>query len=159
VFTFSKHKCEGYALDWSPVRAGRLASGDCDKAIHVWDVEHGGSSVSVDPAAYLEHQGSVEDLQWSPTEESVFASCSTDGAVKIWDVRAKNRSMLTQNAHEVDVNVISWNRKVAYLLASGSDDCSFKVWDLRQLSATKQADPVGMFKGFHTDAITSIEWR
>ena len=28
---------EGFALDWSPAVAGRLASGDCRSRIHVWD--------------------------------------------------------------------------------------------------------------------------
>lgn len=28
---------EGYAIDWSPVAAGRLASGDCRSRIHVWE--------------------------------------------------------------------------------------------------------------------------
>ena len=159
VFTFTKHREEGFAMDWSPCKAGRLATGDCNKEIYVWDVgTGGGAGVSVDSAPFKGHNGSVEDLQWSPTEENVFASCSTDGTVRIWDVRVKNRSMLTQQAHEQDVNVISWNQRVAYLLASGSDDCSFKVWDLRQLSGSAKAEPVGWFKGFHTDAITSIDW-
>jgi ribosome assembly protein RRB1 len=159
VFTMSKHKDEGFAMDWSPCRSGRLATGDCGKEIYVWDVgTSGGAGVTVDPSPFKGHMGSVEDLQWSPTEENVFASCSADGTVKIWDMRVKNRSMLTQAAHDQDVNVISWNHRVAYLLASGSDDCSFKVWDLRQLSQSQTAEPVGWFKGFHTDSITSIEW-
>ncbi len=31
------HAAEGFALDWSRVAAGRLASGDCAGAIHVWE--------------------------------------------------------------------------------------------------------------------------
>ena len=156
VYSLTKHKEEGYAMDWSLCRTGRFATGDCAKEIYVWDVSPNG--VQIEPQPFKGHGGSVEDLQWSPTEENVFASCSTDGSVKIWDVRAKNRAMLSQAAHDVDVNVISWNRKVSYLLASGSDDCSFKVWDLRQFSGSNKSDPVGWFHGFHTDSITSIEW-
>jgi ribosome assembly protein RRB1 len=33
---------EGYALDWSPVVAARLASGDCRSRIHVWEPTPGG---------------------------------------------------------------------------------------------------------------------
>lgn len=38
--TAACHPCllaEGYAIDWSPVAAGRLASGDCRSRIHVWE--------------------------------------------------------------------------------------------------------------------------
>ncbi len=31
------HAMEGYSMDWSPMKAGRLASGDCSKKIHVWE--------------------------------------------------------------------------------------------------------------------------
>ena len=31
------HSAEGFALDWSRVVAGRLATGDCRKAVHVWE--------------------------------------------------------------------------------------------------------------------------
>ena len=68
------HAQEGYALDWSPVATGRLASGDSRRNIHVWEAgEHGGWTVS---AAYPGHEASVEDLQWSPTEATVFISAS-----------------------------------------------------------------------------------
>lgn len=76
---------EGYALDWSPVLAGRLASGDCRSRIHVWEPAPGGRW-AVGPA-FRGHQGSVEDLQWSPSEETVFASASVDKTIRIWDTR------------------------------------------------------------------------
>jgi len=145
---------EGFAMDWSRVKPGRLATGDCAGRFFVWEVDS--SRVAVDAGPYTGHAGSVEDVQWSPTEESVLASCSTDGTVKIWDTRApKTSSMLSERAHERDVNVVSWNHRVAFLLASGSDDASFKVWDLRNFKAS---NPVGWFKTFHTDAVSSIQW-
>jgi ribosome assembly protein RRB1 len=128
LFSFTGHRTEGFALDWSPVVAGRLASGDCAGKIHVWNpVTSAATSWQVDSSAYQGHTGSVEDLQWSPSEATVFASCSADRSVRIWDVRDHAKSQIAFDAHAEDVNVISWNRNVGYLLASGSDDGSFKV--------------------------------
>lgn len=157
AFTFRGHKAEGYALDWSSVIAGRLATGDCNGAIHIWNQGASSNAWSVDPKAYIGHNGSVEDLQWSPGEASVFASCSSDRTVKVWDVRGRNGSMVTIDAHTDDVNVISWNKltSVSYLLASGCDDGSFKVWDLRYIRDKKT--PLANFC-YHKGPITSIEW-
>jgi ribosome assembly protein RRB1 len=157
VFTFKGHKDEGYALDWSPVQAGRLASGDCAGAIHIWNAASAGgaSSWQVDPTPYSGHTDSVEDIQWSPSEGSVFCSASADNTLKIWDVRGKTGPQLSVNAHDADVNVISWNKRVSYLLASGCDDGSFKVWDLRAIR--NDAPPLANFR-YHRGPITSLEW-
>jgi ribosome assembly protein RRB1 len=130
TFTFKGHKNEGYALDWSAAAAGRLATGDCAGAIHIWNSSgsDAASNWQVDSKAYTGHKGSVEDIQWSPTEGTVFGSASSDKTVKIWDTRGRNGSQISIDAHMEDVNVISWNTSVAYLLASGSDDGSFKVF-------------------------------
>lgn len=158
IVTWAGHGTEGYAMDWSPVAPGRLATGDCNGKIFVWDVDAaaaasamgagaGGAASSssaaadlgsvwqVDGAQPYTYPGcagcSVEDIQWSPNEAGVFASCGTDKHVRIWDTRARNRSMLAVPAHDCDVNVISWSRLVSYLLVSGGDDGTFKIWDLR----------------------------
>ena len=123
------HAMEGFALGWSPVKAGRLASGDCKRHIHVWEpTDGGGWAVS---APYQGHGDSVEDIAWSPTEETVFATCGVDKTVRIWDTRERGRSMLHVSAHDCDVNVIGWNGLVTYMLASGGDDGSLRIWDLR----------------------------
>eukprot|EP01038_Epipyxis_sp_PR26KG_P007042 gene7042-9617_t len=164
TFSFTGHTIEGFALDWSSVVAGRLATGDGDGNIHIWNNAGGnttnnngsmGGSWQVDNNAYKGHTGSVEDLQWSPSEGTVFCSASADKTVRVWDIRGKTGPQITvTDAHTEDVNVISWNKTVGYLLASGSDDGSFKVWDLRSI---KKSAPLAHFT-FHKGPITSIEW-
>lgn len=154
IFSFTGHRSEGFALDWSPVVAGRLATGDCHGKIHVWNPANG-SNWQVDSTPYTGHTNSVEDLQWSPSEGTVFASASADHSVRIWDIRDQSKAQIAFDAHAEDVNVITWNRNVGYLLASGSDDGSFKVWDLRAIR--KGCTPLAHFT-YHKEAITSIEW-
>lgn len=153
------HSKEGYALDWSPCVAGRLASGDCRSKIHVWEPSPGGKwSVG---GALKGHEDSVEDIQWSPGEATVFASASVDKTIRIWDTRETSRPMITFTAHETDVNVISWNLDTMYMLASGGDDGHMRVWDLRnvqaQTAAGSTATPVANFT-HHRGPVTSIEW-
>ena len=131
-FSCTDHADEGYAMDWSPVAAGRFASGDCSGQLRVWNQRDGALDWAVDAPLAAGHTDSVEDVQWSPTEPTVLASCGADHAVRIWDIREPTRPMISVAAHECDVNVISWNRLVSYLMVSGADDGSFKVWDLRK---------------------------
>ena len=143
---------EGFALGWSPVAAGRLASGDCKRHLHVWEpAEGGGWAVG---GVYNGHEGSVEDVAWSPTEGTVFATCSVDQTVRIWDTRERGRSMLSVKAHDADANVASWSHLVSYMLASGGDDGALRIWDLR---AFKDGGFVSHF-AFHRGAVTSVEW-
>nr|KAG5702447.1 hypothetical protein BaRGS_027534 [Batillaria attramentaria] len=153
----SKHSTEGFAIDWSPTVKGRLATGDCDRFIHVFDPADSGW-MNTGKQAYTAHTGSVEDIQWSPNENSVFASCSVDRTIRIWDVRAKplNANMITvSDAHQSDVNVIHWNRNEPFI-ASGGDDSMIKIWDLRLIQSSGK--PVASFK-HHSKPITSIEWH
>ncbi|KAI8473011.1 MAG: WD40-repeat-containing domain protein [Monoraphidium minutum] len=146
------HAMEGFALGWSPAKAGRLASGDCKRHLHVWEpAEGGGWAVS---GVYNGHEDSVEDIAWSPSEETVLASCGVDKTVRIWDTRERGRSMLSVAAHDADVNVVSWSGLVTYMLASGCDDGSLRIWDLRSF---KDGGFVSHF-AYHKGAVTSVEW-
>ncbi|XAR54193.1 hypothetical protein NMG60_11029221 [Bertholletia excelsa] len=151
---FGGHKDEGYAIDWSPLVAGRLVSGDCKNFIYLWEPTSG-TTWNIDNNSFVGHTASVEDLQWSPTEPSVFASCSVDGNIAIWDIRLGKSPAASVRAHNADVNVISWNRLASCMLASGSDDGTFSIRDLRLL---KDGDSVVAHFEYHKHPITSIEW-
>lgn len=96
LFTFSGHQQEGFALDWSPVAPGLLASGDCRRDIHVWQ-PHESGTWNVDQRPLIGHTESVEDLQWSPNEQSVLASCSVDKSIRIWDIRAAPAKVISNH--------------------------------------------------------------
>ncbi|XP_041038294.1 glutamate-rich WD repeat-containing protein 1 [Carcharodon carcharias] len=156
IFAFGGHMTEGFAVDWSPMVTGRLATGDCNKNVHVWEAKDGGSW-SVDQRPYSGHTRSVEDIQWSPNEATVFASCSADTSIRVWDTRAspgKACMLANEGAHATDVNVLSWNRREPFLV-SGGDDGLLKVWDLRLF---RDGVSVATFKQ-HSGPVTSVEWH
>lgn len=96
LFTFSGHQQEGFALDWSKMVPGLLASGDCRRDVHVWQ-PHESGTWNVDQRPLIGHTESVEDLQWSPNEQSVLASCSVDKSIRIWDIRAAPNKVCCNN--------------------------------------------------------------
>ena len=154
IFTYSGHKDEGYALDFSPAKSGMLASGDNANDIHVWQPAEGGQW-SVGPEPYSGHTAAVEDIAWSPVEPNVMMSCGCDSTVRVWDCRRKSGSAMTvDEGHGTDINVLSWNKLVNYLVVTGADDGSFRVWDLRSFSSS---EPVARFH-WHSSSITSVEW-
>jgi len=159
IFTFTGHRVEGFALDWSTLKPGMLASGDCRKNLFIWKPSESGTWL-VDQQPLHGHTDSVEDIQWSPSEDNVLASCSVDKTIRIWDIRARHSSscMLTvDNAHDSDVNVISWNKLEKAFIVSGGDDGVIKIWDLRQFKS-KSPKPIATFK-HHISHITSVEWH
>lgn len=157
---------EGFALDWSPLTYGRLASGSCNSQIYVCaPSDENCSSFTLETKVGLQgHKKSVEDVQFSPTQEHVLASCSVDQTVKLWDLRATQmKAQLSFRAHDCDVNVLSWNTTTKFLLASGDDKGEFRIWDLRMLKPSEGVEQKGFDSitriRWHTQAITSLQFE
>ena len=172
IFTHSGHGTEGFAMDWSLVNPGQLATGDNYGCIHLWTPRSDGT-YEVMPSYESVGNVSVEEIQWSPSEVTVFCAAESGGYLSIYDIRAPHRSMLRHLTHEkskADVNVASWNRLVTNLLATGGDDGTLSVWDLRQFSSsspttsakpsstTTTTPPLARFT-CHKTPITSVEWH
>lgn len=160
VFTFGGHLTEGFAIDWSPLKVGSLATGDCKKNIHIWNMKNQ-SDWNIDQQPLVGHENSVEDIKWSPDNEAILASCSVDKSIRLWDLRCKTlqRNVIAvPNSHSSDVNVIDWNKTSKSLILSGGDDGVVKVWDVRMMMAgDKDTFPLAQFD-YHKKPITSVEW-
>ncbi|CAJ0941796.1 unnamed protein product, partial [Mesorhabditis belari] len=158
LFSYSGHNREGFALSWSRVKTGSLASGGEDRNIYNWHLQEGGSWV-VDHRPYKGHKGSVEDIEWSPTEEGLLISCGSDKTIRLWDTRISPTEAcvcIVENAHDDDVNVISWNPSPTDpFILSGGDDSALKIWSLQTIQYGRH---VANFK-YHTRPITSVEWH
>ena len=160
-----RHKQEGYALEWSPLTFGRLASGSNDAMLWTYRPadENCSSFIKETQVGLQGHKGPIEDIQWSPSQEHVLATCSSDTTIKLWDLRATQmKCQMSWKASDCDVNVMSWNQysPTRFLLASGDDKGEFRIWDLRMLGAgdsgkNKEMDSITRIK-WHTSAITSI---
>lgn len=148
---------EGYGMEWSPLKIGRLVTGAVDGKINIFESEDElCSRFTKANYFYSFHTDSVEDIQFSPTEPEAFATCSTDGTIKVCDMRQHSykQAQINIKAHDCDVNVISWNPLMPNLIASGADDGSIKVFDLRYPTEL----PITNVK-WHQEAITSIQWQ
>mmetsp|Transcript_4895 Transcript_4895/g.18374 ORF Transcript_4895/g.18374 Transcript_4895/m.18374 type:complete len:547 (+) Transcript_4895:165-1805(+) len=165
VLYTSPNVSEGWGLDWSTVKVGRLASGGQDKTIRVYDFDPS-TGKTEEVCSLVGHTGSVEDLQWSPSEPHVLASCGCDGTIRIWDVRT-GKQQLMWKVSDTDVNVISWNPIDQTQIASGDDSGVLRVWNLEEIYKTAMrqgtpsldnAKPSEHFD-FHKHAITSLEWH
>ncbi|EPY26413.1 ribosome assembly protein RRB1 [Angomonas deanei] len=150
----SSHQTEGYGLDWSTVRAGAFASGDCSGALCVWHPSDDGRWQCA--ASNRAGGQSIEEIQWSPTQGDVLLTTRAGGVVEVWDTRDMRASKVSWQADPTDINVASWNRarQASHLLATGAESGAVAVWDLRKIAT---AEPIQRLP-WHRRAISSVEF-
>ncbi|KAI4840083.1 ribosome assembly protein RRB1 [Plasmodium brasilianum] len=117
---FEKHTNEGFSLDWNPIHAAKLLTGDNDGNLYLWKPDNLdrwtydhlilaneagydrviSSSMSTCMSSgmnsgnnFVKGGQSIEDVQWSKRGSglgNVFSMCSTDKSIRILDVRNLN---------------------------------------------------------------------
>ena len=152
------------------VIAGKLATGDCKKNLHIWDMKPEGKW-QVDQRPYAGHTDSVEDIQWSPTElnvsifESLFllGTCNNYGTVSVlFNMRIMSKilfhcfeNLICSHACPNAVN-FRWIFLVHQVLASCSVDKSIRIWDIR--SPPNKACKITI-ENAHDSDVNVISWN
>jgi ribosome assembly protein RRB1 len=148
---------EGYALEWSPLQQGLLASGNCGGILNIYCPADEGMTSFKKLSEFNFHGDSLEDIQFSPNDKNGIATCGCDGFLNFVDLRKDQKSALVQTmqvSQDCDANVIAWNKMKPTLIAVGLDDGSFKVFDIRY----PKEDPITFIK-WHEGPITSLSWQ
>ncbi|GIX63824.1 glutamate-rich WD repeat-containing protein 1 [Babesia caballi] len=152
IYTCDVHTEEGYAVAWSPMVTGALATGDCAGAIVLWNPEE----AAWRHVKYCKAPQSIEDIQWSPKDAHIFASACCDGYVRIHDTRVQKdpvNCILVCEGTITDVNTIAWNPNQTNLLATGDETGAGTVYDLRFCESHVAK------LSWHKEAITSVAWH
>ncbi|KAF2685298.1 WD40 repeat-like protein [Lentithecium fluviatile CBS 122367] len=130
------HEKEGFALSWSPLTEGHLATGNEDTTVRTWDLKTGfskGNSTVSSTATYTVHSATVNDVQYHPSYPFLIGTASDDLTWQIIDTRqASHKSALYRKlAHDDAVNCIAFHPSMETVFATGSADKTVALWDMR----------------------------
>lgn len=142
----SGHTAGGFALDWSPLTFGLLATGGEDALLNIFDINSGLVSSST------AHSSVVNAVSFSHFNPSQFCSVSDDKRAIVHDLRDSSASLTIDNAHYKFVEVCAFSPFRSELLVTGSRDNTLKVWDIRNTAL-----PLFVLRG-HRGTITSVKW-
>ena len=110
-----------YSIAFAP-DGERLAAGDSNGDIHVYDVA-AGRLLHI----FSGHCGWVTSLAFSP-DGGLLASGGTDHAVRLWDVDS-GQCLKILDQHTSEIWAVEFS-PTGHLLASGSDDATIRLWDV-----------------------------
>ena len=126
------------AFAWSP-DGGRIASGDAEGEIHLWD------TATASRLFICRHNAAIAALAWSPDGRTI-ASAGADGSARLWDADS-GEILHTYSEHTGEVRSIAWSPDGSRL-ASASSDGTARVWratDLKTISTCNgQRGPVNI---------------
>ena len=119
-FVYSGHSTEGYAMDWSRVTPGRLATADCDGNIHIWNATHpvvANTSVNDDTTVGKKHHGGSKHSSspWGNSSFTVTPTYSAHG----------------DNIDNPSVEDIQWSPTEATVLATAECGGYVRIYDIR----------------------------
>src|SRR5262249_34956460 len=115
----------------------KLASGGCDRVVHVWDISAGAANAK-EEQAIENHADWVMGIAFSPDGNHLLTA-SRDKTAKVWDLKAKE-SLLTFNDHQNNVYGVAVKPDGKFGFSVGEDA------QLRRWNATgegKQVPPTG----------------
>jgi hypothetical protein len=117
----------------------KLASGGCDRLVHVWDLSAGYDKARAE-APIENHADWVNGVAFGPDGKHLF-TCSRDKTAKVWDLGAKE-SVLTFPDHQNTVNgvAVKADGKAGY---SVGEDNQLRMWNATGNNAGKAIRAVG----------------
>jgi WD40 repeat protein len=124
----------------------RLASGGCDRIVHVWDLSGGYADAKLEQSIE-NHADWVLGLAFSPDGKSLLTA-SRDKTAKVWDLQSKE-SILTFPDHQAPVYGVAVSRDGKVGISVGEDK-QVRFWNA--VGDPKQIRAVGG----HTDTIIRI---
>ena len=118
-FVYSGHSSEGYALDWSRVTPGKLATADVDGNVHIWDATHPVVPDVVVDSGKGGKGGGVTNRNnnnpWGTTSFEIKPTYSAHG----------------DNLDTPSVEDLQWSPTESTVLASGECGGYVRIYDIR----------------------------
>ncbi|KAL7533660.1 hypothetical protein ACHAXR_005373 [Thalassiosira sp. AJA248-18] len=117
-FVYSGHSTEGYAIDWSRVTPGRLATADCDGNIHIWNATHPVTQTDIVAKYNTTGKKGSHNNSSSPWGNSSFSIQPTYSAHG-------------DNLDNPSVEDLQWSPTEATVLASAECGGYVRIYDVR----------------------------
>ncbi|MDA8062160.1 MAG: hypothetical protein M0T80_06960, partial [Actinomycetota bacterium] len=117
------------SVAWSP-DGRRIASGDCNGQVRVWDPEHPYSRPDERPQPIGTHDGGVTSVAWSPDGTRVVSG-GDDGGVRVWDpdVPCPEAARRPEpiGTHDGRVTSVAWSPDGRRIASGGAG--GLRVWE------------------------------
>lgn len=123
---------------------GKLATGDADGKILLWDIEVGQQLL-----IFQGKTGSINAIDFSP-DGTLLASGSDDKTVRIWKV-STGECLYRFSGHTEAINCVKFSQG-GHLLATGSDDQTVRIWEM------SSGECLDILQG-HQDRITTLAFH
>jgi len=144
----------GYAVEWSPFDATRLAVSTAQHfgivgqgKQYVLQLQHG----ILTPTAVFDTPDGVYDCTWSESVDTHLAFALANGSVNLWDLKT-NKLLREWREHTAEVYAVDWNLVNKEQLLSGAWDNTIKLYH------PDESGSIATFRE-HSKCIYSVQWH